>query len=566
MKFKITFKTNKIEKLKNFIRKKKEQFIYDTQKNKIKRFLEKNTPKLTKNVIFSNLSGYFCHTTKESIFVNALRLRGCDVKFLLCDGVCFACSRRDYGKKDSVSDWKAACQTCKNDMLKKLEYYNIKPLFASNYISKEKLAEFEKISQEIDLNEIYNYEYEGINIGSVVWQSFIRYPKGLVLDYDEVDAEFIPAYRAYFFAGLVATEISKNILEKEKPDNVLSSHSIYTDFAPIIKIAKKMGIKASSWVYCWEAYICYFFADMTVKNTYLGKMKEKNWLKLLNRDLSQKEKESLDNYFKQRYADNSEISSQVFDKSTGGKALKEKLGIDNGKKTVCLFCHINFDAAVDPDSMFFKTTNEWVIESIKHMIKNDSVNWIVRIHPAEIVERNFSSTYKAIEENFDINNIPPHIKILNCHEKINSKDIFDITDIGITLYGTIGIELPVWGKNAIIAGNSHYANKGFTIDVKTKEEYFDILDNINKTPSITKEQIELAKKYAFSFFVQRMIPLDFLFDKEKNPIEWESDMDISRMKYLLPEKHPIIDKICNGLINEDDVILDLDDLEAAKIK
>lgn len=554
------------EEVKKFTRNFINKVIYYKNKNFRKKFLEKHAPVLNKKVIFANLSGHTLHINVEGVWANALRLRGCDVGFLICDGICEACSRRDYYESDSVEKWKNLCEDCSPQMVKKLEYYDIKPIFASKYISEEKKQEFREFSEKINIEEIYDYTKEGLNIGQVAWQSFIRYQRGLVIDPYKIDQTLIPMYRKYFYASLIVDEITKNLIAKEKPDNIFISHALFSDFAPVVKVAKKLGIKAVAWISTLENFSFNFFANMTAENTNLLSMKESNWKQLRDKNLTPDEDKAILEYFNQRYADDSDISLQVFDKAINSENLKIKLGFNNNKKTVCLFCHINWDAAVDLNSLYFNTVDEWVIESINHMIKNDKVNWIIRIHPAEIIYGKYCTAYDIIDRHFDVSHLPEHIKIISHTEKINSKNIFEIIDCGITMFGSIGMELPCLGKNVVIAGMPHYASKGFTIDTKSKKEYFNILDNIQSLPELSHKQIELAKKYAFSFFVQRGIPLDFLFDKTKNKTWKVNDMEISKLTELLPNKNRIIDTICNGIINEDDVILDIQVINNYKMK
>ena len=62
--------------------------------------------------------------------------------------------------------------------------------------------------------------------------------------------------------------------------------------------------------------------------------------------------------------------------------------------------------------------------------------------------------------------------------------IFEFIDIGITVRGTAGMELPCFGKTTLTAGTGRYSQLGFTNDSDTKVEYLNKLRNIENLPNM----------------------------------------------------------------------------------
>jgi hypothetical protein len=87
------------------------------------------------------------------------------------------------------------------------------------------------------------------------------------------------------------------------------------------------------------------------------------------------------------------------------------------------------------------------------------------------------------------------------------------------------IEAAYFGKRVIVAGEAWIRNKGFTLDPKNKCQYLEYLSGEIK--ELNKDEVELAKSFAYYFFFKRMIKIpeinittknSFYLDFKKNPL------------------------------------------------
>ena len=87
------------------------------------------------------------------------------------------------------------------------------------------------------------------------------------------------------------------------------------------------------------------------------------------------------------------------------------------------------------------------------------------------------------------------------------------------IYGTkMGVELTSVGLPVIVAGEAWIRNKGLTHDASTPEEYFRILEQLPFPERLAAPQLARARRYAYHFFFNRMIPLPFIQPKAGYPI------------------------------------------------
>ena len=114
------------------------------------------------------------------------------------------------------------------------------------------------------------------------------------------------------------------------------------------------------------------------------------------------------------------------------------------------------------------------------------------------------------------------------------------------IYGTkMGVELTSVGLPVVVAGEAWIRNKGLTLDASTPEEYFRILDTLPAAERLGPDQLARARRYAYHFFFNRMIPLPFIEPKAGYPIY---RLKLERLEQLMPGQTPGLDTICDGIL------------------
>lgn len=523
----------------------------NTLKYRLYKFLRKNSKVTPESpvVIIWDFGGYGDILKKNAIISAALKVRGYRTHFLVCDGTPEACIQRGVEKNERIEDWENVCAKCLHRMKFTANQYNVEYSLAGDYISAEKKNEFREISESINIDEIYDYKYKQIDAGMLAWSSLVRYMKGFVIERKDLKKEDEIIYRKYFYAGLVNIYISEKVLDKFNPVSIFSSHGVYVDYSPVVLLAYLRKISAVCWSSGYKDFLHYFTIPKKANKLEFRGITEAEWKKRLDKPLTEDENKILDRYIYDRYNRGNKFDFLNISLPETKEELKRKIGIDNDNKTVCMFCHVAWDLSFDLSEMIFDSANDWFNETFRIMCEVKDVNWIIRVHPGEKGSGSLYTLDDYIKENFK--NIPDHVKILWSDSGINSFGMYQLIDAGITLFGTTGAELPLFGKNVISGGEAYFSNKGFSLDTTSKEEYEKLLRNINLIKPLTETQIETARKYAFSYFIQRQIPINVTKKSEGH----FGNLDLNKTDELLPGNDIIIDAICESIIQGKDVIL-----------
>jgi len=213
--------------------------------------------------------------------------------------------------------------------------------------------------------------------------------------------------------------------------------------------------------------------------------------------------------------------------------------------------NLGWDASLDVAPMAFQTPNDWLVETIKAIIEVSQVQWLIKIHPAEASSSTVQGAMDVIRQHFP--DIPQEIKILPPDTDISTYDIYQVIDGEVTCLGnTSGMEMAMLGKPVIDAGQSIYAQRGFSYDGLVPAEYLKYIKMVPDIPLLSEGQRKDALKLAYSYFIQRQIPLRMfkIADSHFHSFDW------GKVESLLPGRDMVMDMICQQFFQGDDFILD----------
>lgn len=233
-------------------------------------------------------------------------------------------------------------------------------------------------------------------------------------------------------------------------------------------------------------------------------LKKENW--------SKEKDHELDEFLESRYDGSWHLQSrnqQGVNEFDRANFIKE-LGLDTDKKIVVVFSHILWDANLFYGKDLFEDYGDWFVQTIDAARKNPEVNWIFKLHPANVWKRKqqkVSGEYSELKlikkEIGPIEKLPGHIFFLMPEAKVSTRSLFDILDVAITVRGTISVEAPCFGKPVLTAGTGRAYGHGFTVDSQTREEYFQKLATIQEMSPLNEEQQRLARRHAHAIFLRR---------------------------------------------------------------
>ncbi|MGH7478313.1 MAG: hypothetical protein ACREJ8_01835, partial [Candidatus Methylomirabilales bacterium] len=187
--------------------------------------------------------------------------------------------------------------------------------------------------------------------------------------------------------------------------------------------------------------------------------------------------------------------------------VRKQLGLDPVKKTAVIFSHVLWDATFFYGRGLFDDYETWLLETVNVACANPRVNWVIKLHPDLVWKLKYEGYTGELRDIIAVRSavgrLPDHVKLVPPDTDINTFSFFEITDCCVTVRGTIGIEMACYGVPVITAGTGRYAGMGFTIDSSSAQQYRERLARIEESPPMSREQRELARRFAYALFKLR---------------------------------------------------------------
>ncbi len=185
----------------------------------------------------------------------------------------------------------------------------------------------------------------------------------------------------------------------------------------------------------------------------------------------------------------------------GGGKIRAELKLDD-RPVVLLATNVLGDSLTLGRQVFSRSMAEWISRTVQYFMERTDIQLVIRVHPGEVLTHGQSMADVVRQV---LPKLPAHIHLIGPKEKVNTYDIIEVADLGLVYTTTVGMEMAMSGVPVIVAGQTHYRGRGFTIDPDSYVNYFKTLGlMLEDIPShrLSRKQVEMAWSYAYRFFFE----------------------------------------------------------------
>jgi hypothetical protein len=476
----------------------------------------------------------------EMSIAAAMKLRGYNVHAVICNSPYRGCAIRTVQEGVPISKWRDVCPSCVRKTTAVLETMGIPFSYNGDFLTDEERDELWHSTADVTWDTLDTLEWNGLNVGKNVRSSITRYLQGAALTGHEA------IVREYAYSGLVQACAAARAYDRFDPWRIFMSHGTYIDWGPALHTAFNRGIPVTGWKASYLSWHFYLRHVEDPRRIDFKKLSRTCWDEIRSKDLTPEEEARLDKFLVDRY--HNKVSFDMKSLKTYRKDVSElkKKYAPADKPVWAVLAHINWDSVSDYAPMAYPSFDDWMVDTIRHAITIPDVQWLIKVHPIEAWDNPASGVQRLIEREFPT--LPDHVRVIPAEEDISPANMFELIDGGVTVYGTAGLELALMGKPVILGGEAHYGGLGFTHEGLTPILYRELLRKAATLTPLNEQQRADVRKYAYSHFVQRQIPLEIVHDPST---EWWG-LQHEKRELLLPGNDPFIQFVCDCLVNGHD--------------
>lgn len=431
-------------------------------------------------VLVLALRGWPNHCALETTIAQALRIRGADVALLTCGGGQPACEM-GWGREA----YPRPCDRC--------AWYTEQAVAASGL-------------RGLRLVDGFDWGPDGRRAPHAplpatvdpAWAGEVSVPWFLKATHTENVPDAPQAWRDYAVAASAVEASATAVLDEFAPDVVFALNGLFASERVVRHLALARGIPVTTYEMGPSRDTLFFSSDEPACDYDTTRL----WAQVKDRPLTDAQRDAITTMLSARAAGHGAHES-YFDKTVDDEAgLRAELGLTPGRRLLSLFTNISWDSAALGHDVGFASMIEWIAETARMAARIEDADLVVRIHPGEARWGTNEDVAAAVRERLGA--VPANVRIVPAAQPLNSYALLGLSDLALVYTTTVGLEAANLGIPVVVAGATHYRDRGFTHDVTTADEQLELM----RSPglAVSAQQRELALRYAFTFFFRALIP------------------------------------------------------------
>jgi hypothetical protein len=363
------------------------------------------------------------------------------------------------------------------------------------------------LESEDDLKDLH---HDGLRMGRYALSTMMRSTRCGRFDFS--DAGTKATALEWLQKTLDGAAFADQLIARWKPDALLVTDQGYTPLGPLFERCVNAGTPAFSWnaAHRDNLIVMKRYRRDNIDSHPMS-LSAESWDTVRRRPSTEADWDALSAELAHSYRSGQwygEVGTQFHKVFPSRDELVRRLALDPGLPTVLVFPHIFWDGTFFWGHDLFPNYEAFFAETLKIAYATPQANWIVKIHPANLVKNRrdgFAGRSNEMQVIEAMGSLPPHVKVLDATTDISTLSLYEIGDVCVTVRGTVGMEAACFGLTTLTAGTGRYDRLGFTTDPDTPEQFRDLLRHVESLKKPTTDAVELARRYTRAVLLERPV-------------------------------------------------------------
>lgn len=482
-----------------------------------------DTSRSTPHVLLLSPRDWVEHVQNQAMIAHALRARGARVSFSTCSGGLEICDRANVYEAPPMP-----CRSCRHYTSHALDAHGFEVAQLGD-ATRHGQVDWPELDA-LTISDLRHVTHGGVPVGELVDIPVKWFLCAADLDDDPLVGHVT---RSFLRSARAVVDSTRELLERTRPDIVVLTSGLFLFESIAHALCLEQGVRVVT-------YERAFLKDTLVVSSGepAGRYDLSAEYEHEQRPLDAAESAQLDDYLARRRRGGAFDQYWQFSESTlaGGDG-----------RTAVLFTNLTWDSAVIGRDRAFDGIREWIDTTIGLFAEHPDHRLVLRIHPSEVFlpgKRTRDPVGDHVARVWDP--LPSNVTVVPASDPQSSYDLMDRADLGLVYTSTTGLEMALSGKPVVVAGMTHYAGKGFTVDPRDRASYLSCVEELLTDPSAGGIDVEAAREYAHYFFFRAPIPTVGVVE----PLPGLARITVTDVAELAPGRNTDIDRLCDAVLGE----------------
>jgi hypothetical protein len=485
------------------------------------------------------------HGRWEMTILQALKLRGADVQYVLCDGLYTDCDQFWGVVAPRPAN---ACTMCQFQVTKLVAEMGMDFHWLGRYLTTDEGREATRWADSLGADELKSATYGEWRVGEWVRASVQSHFRSIELDVADPAVE--RALRSYAYSGLIACFALDRLLAESAPDVLLLFNGRQSSTRVALEIARARDIRV-------------IVHERGTRNETLMLIENETCLSLEQirqywRDwgdvpLTQAELEDIVRLMAEREHGRELAWRALTAAPQPEEQVRAQLGLRADRPTWVLFTSSDDEVAGDADwGSPFASQSDWILRTIEHARRTPEIDLVVRVHPNTGSRRSLGANRAQLDEMRRLGaDLPPNVQMIAPDDEVSSYSLMDIAAVGLVWVSTVGAEMACKGKEVVVAAGNYVHGAPFVHTVEDAATYDRMLDSLAGLPpaAVSPEIRRLALRHAYGLFFRTGIP----FPLVRMMTPHDGELAYRSLDALLPGQDAGVDR-CARILLEGEAI------------
>ncbi|MGH2894675.1 MAG: hypothetical protein ACRDPM_15640 [Solirubrobacteraceae bacterium] len=482
------------------------------------------------------------HGKWEMTILHALKLRGAEVEYVLCDGLFTDCDQFWEAVTPRPAN---ACALCQADVTRLVADMGMDYHWLGRYLTIEETREAKRWAGSLAVNELLNAAYGTWRVGAWVRLSVQSHFRTNQLDV--TDPRIERGVRSYLYSGLIACFALDRLLEVSAPDVLLLFNGRQSSTCVALELARARGVRVVTHERGPRAETL-----TLVENASCVSMEpfHRYWREWGEVPLTFDELQDAARIMGAREQGRDTGWRPFTTAPQPSTEVCARLGLQDGRPLWVLFTSSDDETAgSEQHRSAFASQQEWIEATVAYARRHPEIDLVIRVHPNTGSRRSTGANRAQLEEMRALAlTLPANVQMVDPDDEMSSYSLMDLCAVGFVWVSTVGLELACKGKPVVSAAGNYLSETGFVQTIEDTATYEPMLDSLRTRPpgAIDVEVMRRALRFTYGMFFR--IPVDFPLVAMPNP--HEGTLRYDSLEALRPGRDAGVDRCVQVVLDD----------------